>query len=216
MKRFFFMLTFFLPIIVVSQINNEDFGNWIRTGFSYGINKKVALNSRFELRTINNSTEIKQLFSEFSAKVKINSFFRLAFAYRAKSVSEEYNNIFQNRLHTDFTFRYKFGYLSFLFRNRVQYNLNPNETNSFYDRVRFKTAFKINKKIKAFLFDELFFHMNNSSGPIYNNNRLGFGLEYKLNSSIFLGLKYLRNRELNVYNPQIMNVIGLGITHEFK
>ena len=216
MYRLIVFLILISPVFIVAQTNNEDFGNWIRTDFTYSINKKVALNSRFELRTINNSTEIRQLFSEFSAKIKINSFLRAAFAYRAKSVNAEYSNIFQNRFHTDFTFRYKFGDLSFLLRNRVQYNLNPNETNSFYDRVRLKTAFKINKKIKAFLFDELFFHMNNPGGPIYNKNRLGVGIEYKINRSLFLGLKYLRNRDLNVYNPQVMNVIGLGITHELN
>ena len=216
MYRLFFILILISPVFSAAQSNNEDFGNWIRTDFTYGINKKVALNSRFELRTINNSTEIRQLFSEFSAKIKINSFFRAAFAYRAKSVNAEYGNVFQNRFHSDFTFRYKTGDLTFLLRNRIQYNLVSNKINSLYDRVRLKTAYKINKKIKAFLFDEFFFHLNNNEGPIYNKNRLGVGIEYKINRSLFLGIKYLRNKEFNVYNPQVMNVIGIGITHELN
>ena len=97
-----------------------------------------------------------------------------------------------------------------------QYNLVSNKINSLYDRVRLKTAYKINKKIKAFLFDEFFFHLNNNEGPIYNKNRLGVGIEYKINRSLFLGIKYLRNKEFNVYNPQVMNVIGIGITHELN
>jgi len=216
MYRLSLLLILLFPELASSQINNEDFGNWIRTDFSYGVNKKVSFNSRFELRTINNSTEIRQLFSEFSAKVKLNSFFRTAFAYRAKSVNEEYSNIFQNRFHADLTFRYKIGELTFLIRNRAQYNLIPNELNQFFERIRIKTAYKINKKIKAFLFNEFFFHINNLAGPKYDKNRLGIGIEYKLNRSLFLGIKYLRNKELNSYNPQIINVIGLGITHKLN
>jgi len=216
MYRLIILLILLFPNLLSSQLNNEDFGSWIRTDFSYGVNKKVSFNGRFELRTINNTTELKQLFSEFSAKIKFNSFFRGSFAYRTKSVTKEYNNELQNRLHADFTFRYKVGDLTFLLRNRTQYNIIQNDINPFHERIRIKTAYKINKKIKAFLFNEFFFHLNSLSGPMHDKNRLGIGLEYKLNRSLFLGLKYLRIKELNTYNPQIMNVIGFGITHKLN
>ncbi len=216
MYRIIILLILLIPNLLSSQINNEDFGSWTRTDFSYGINKKISLNGRFELRTINNSSEIKQLFSELSTKIKFNSFLRGAFAYRTKNVNREYGNELQNRFHADFTFRYKTGDLTFIFRNRTQYNFIQSDINQFYERTRIKTAYKVNKKIKAFLYNELFFHLNNLSGPLYDKNRLGIGLEYKINRSLFLGLKYLRIKELNTYNPQIMNVIGLGITHKLN
>ena len=51
-----------------------------------------------------------------------------------------------------------------------------------------------------------------SNNPNFNKNRFGVGLKHNLNSNVNLQIKYLRISDLNVKNPLIMNILGIGIT----
>jgi hypothetical protein len=58
--------------------------------------------------------------------------------------------------------------------------------------------------------------LNNQEQNSYDKNRFGSGLEYKLNKSLALQLKYLRIKDVNTYNPQVLNIIGVAIDHRLN
>ncbi len=108
----------------------------------------MDLSARYEIRTDENSANLKQMFSQLSAKLDINKNFKTSFAWRSKVVNKEYVNEIQNRFHIDLTYRLKLGDLLFYSRIRSQYCIITNDLNEFYERFRLKVAYKINKKIR--------------------------------------------------------------------
>ena len=204
------------PNIPRFLVKDQDFGSWTKAELIYDASKKLDLSARYEIRTDENSANLKQMFSQLSAKLDINKNFKTSFAWRSKVVNKEYVNEIQNRFHIDLTYRLKLGDLLFYSRIRSQYCIITNDLNEFYERFRLKVAYKINKKIRPFVYDELYFSVNNPNGPLFNKNRFGVGLDYKINKSINLDLKYLRIKDVNVAYPQIMNVVGLGLTYKLN
>ena len=89
-------LCFIAPFYCLGQLEYQDFGSWLRTDFEYGLSKKIDFSARFEMRTIENSSRIKQVFSQYSAKVKINKHVNTSFALRTKVINAEFGEVFQS------------------------------------------------------------------------------------------------------------------------
>ena len=203
---------FLFPIIVFTQ-NNEDFGSWTKANFNYKLNKTTVIISKNEIRTNGNSSNINQFYSQIGLDKKINKKLSTSFAYRYRLLNKEYNLINNNRFQNDLTYKEKMGDFSLYFRLRTQYNFNPIGWNDFYERTRLKLKYKFNKKSSCYLYNEFYFLMNYvSNNPNFNKNRFGVGLKHNLNSNVNLQIKYLRISDLNVKNPLIMNILGIGIT----
>jgi len=221
MNRFLIFI-FFIPLYSVSQVNNQDFGSWLKTSFEYKLNKKISFENKTELRTFDNSTQEKQIYTQFSSKLKFNKHISTLVALRLKFVNEEYGHEMQNRIHNDLNYKqnWKIGRwntLTFYFRLRTQLNVVSNDLNELHERIRLKLKYRINNRLNSFIYDEWYLLMNNyQNNPIYTKNRLGVGFNYELNNYFSIQLKYLRITDVNVTYPQTMNVLGLGITHKLN
>jgi hypothetical protein len=201
-----------LPVIGLTQVS-EDFGLWSKINLDYNLNKSTSINSKTELRTNANSSNINQLYTQISIDKKVNKKFYTSFAWRPRLLNKEYNYIFNNRFHNDLTYKEKIGDLSIYFRLRTQYNFNPIGLNDYYERTRIKLKYKFNKKISSYIYNEFYFLMNDASeNSSFNKNRFGVGLKHMINSKLNLQLKYLRIRDVNVENPILVNIIGVGIS----
>lgn len=201
-----------IPLFGISQIA-EDFGSWTKASLNFNLNEKTNLNSKTELRTIDNSQKINQIYAQLSVDRKINKTLTTSFAWRLRSLNKEYNYLVNNRIHNDLTFKKKIGDFSFYFRLRTQYNINPIGLNDLYERTRFKLKYKVNKKTSSYLYNEFYFLMNDPrQNSNFNKNRFGMGIKYKMNSNLGLNLKYVRMRDFNIENPMIINIIGLGVS----
>ena len=206
----------FIPLALFSQDYYQDFGLWTKSNFNFKLSKDLTLSSKTELRTNKNTNEINQFYTQLSLKKKFNKHISNSIAYRVKSVNKEFGYITENRFHHDFTYKTKLKDLSFYSRFRTQYNIIPNGFNEFYERLRFKIKLKLNKKINIYCYDEFYFmlfHLQNDL--IHNKNRMGTGIEFKLNKKLDLELKYLRIKEINTENPRIMNILGSVISFNF-
>ena len=214
--RIILISVLFIPFIIFSQGYYQDFGSWTKSKFNFKVNKDLSLRNKTELRTNENAKEINQFYTQFSIKKKFNKHISNSIAYRIKSMNREFGYITENRFHHDFTYKTKLKDLSFYIRFRTQYNIIPNELNELYERTRFKINIKLNKKIKIYWYDEFFFkilHMQND--VTHNKNRMGTGIEFKLNKKLDLEFKYLRIKEISIENPRIMNVLGSVISFNF-
>lgn len=200
------------PIVGLTQIS-EDFGMWSKLNFEYELNKNTYLNSKTELRTNENSSNIKQLYTQFSIDKKLNKKFYTSFAWRSRLLQKENNYIFNNRFHNDLTYKEKIGDLLIYLRFRSQYNFDPIGLNDFYERTRLKLRYKFNKKTSCFIYNEFYFLFNNRTElSNYNKTRFGVGLKQIINSNLTFELKYLRIKDVNIQNPILTNIIGLALS----
>ena len=202
-----------LPLCIKAQNIPQDFGVWSRFNAIYKVNKKINITSRAAIRTQNNSLTLNQNYYQLAAKYKFNKHFNTSFAYRLKNMNEEYGSIIKHRFHNDLTLKKKFDDISLYLRFRTQYQVSYVEDNEFYERIRFKTSYKINKKINTYISDEFYIDVNT---PLYDKNRFTLGLEYKINKDFDIEIKYIRNLQLNVDNPDIMNVLGIGLSYDIN
>ena len=213
MYKFISLLLLISPLCIKAQDTPQDFGVWSRLNANYKVNKKINITSRAAIRTQNNSLTLNQNYYQLAAKYKFNKHFNTSFAYRLKNMNEKYGNIIKHRFHNDLNLKKKFDDISLYLRFRTQYQISYIENNEFYERIRLKTSYKINKKINTYISDEFYIDINT---PLYDKNRLTLGLEYKINKDLDIEIKYIRNTQLNVYNPDIMNVLGIGLSYDIN
>jgi len=211
----FFILLMLIPTIYLSQGSYQDFGTWTKINSDFKINKKTSLTNKIELRTIDNSKEINQIYSQFSFNRKLNKSLYTSIAWRFKLNNEEYSYVPSNRFHTDLTFQKKFSDFKFYIRFRTQYHIHPMKLNELFERTRFKLQYKINKKIKIYLYNEQYFSVNGNITNRYIKNRFGTGFKYEFNTKTNIEVKYLKIADVNVESPVSMNVIGLKISNQF-
>ena len=133
--------------------NYQDFGTWTKINSELKINKKTSFTNKIELRTFDNSRQINQIYSQFSFQRKLNKKIQTSFAWRLRFDNEEYSYIFSNRFHNDLTYQKKYSDFKIYLRLRSQYHIHPLELNEFFERTRLKVQYKINKKIKIYLYN---------------------------------------------------------------
>ena len=203
------------PLLILAQEPYEDFGSWTKIKLKHSLNKKISFTNKTELRTTNNALLINQLYTQFSGRVKINKHFSTSMAWRIKMLNETYGFTYENRLHNDITYKNKISDFNIFLRLRSQLSLNPYSNNEFHERTRFKASYKINKKMSFYLYDELYYKiMDQNSFAFYEKNRFATGIEFRLNKSIDMEVKYIRIRDKNIENPEIMNIMGVVFSLE--
>ena len=215
MKAIGIFLLLISPCFVFSQDMSQDFGTWTKIKSDFKINKKTSFTNKTEVRTLDNSSQISQFYTQFSLNKKFNKKLSTSFAWRLRLLNKEYSYLLANRFHNDLTFKHKISDLSFYFRLRTQINFNPNSNNEFYERTRLKLKYKINKKIAFYAYQELYFLLSPSERYFYDKTRFGTGIQYELNKKTDLEIKYLKINDINVENPSSLNVLGLKISHQF-
>jgi len=215
MKAIGIFLLLISSCFVFSQDMSQDFGTWTKIKSDFKINKKTSFTNKTELRTLDNSSQISQFYTQFSFNKKLNKKLSTSFAMRLRLLNKEYSYLLANRFHNDLTFRHKISDLSLYFRLRTQINFNLNNSNEFYERTRLKLKYKINKKIAFYTYQELYFLLSPSERYFYDKTRFGIGIQYELNKKTDLEIKYLKINDINVENPSSLNVLGATVTIKF-
>lgn len=215
MKAIGIFLLLISSCFVFSQDMSQDFGTWTKIKSDFKINKKTSFTNKTELRTLDNSSQISQFYTQFSFNKKLNEKLSTSFAMRIRLLNKEYSYLLANRFHNDLTFKHKISDLSLYFRLRTQINFNLNNSNEFYERTRLKLKYKINKKIAFYTYQELYFLLSPSERYFYDKTRFGIGIQYELNKKTDLEIKYLKINDINVENPSSLNVLGATVTIKF-
>ena len=215
MKAIGIFLLLISPCFVFSQDMGQDFGTWTKINSDFKINKKTSFTNKTELRTLDNSSQISQFYTQFSLNKKLNKKLSTSFAWRLRLLNKEYSYLLTNRFHNDLTFKHKISDLSLYFRLRTQINFSSNSTNEFYERTRVKLKYKINKKIAFYAYQELYFLLSPSERYFYDKTRFGTGIQYELNKKTELEIKYLKINDINLENPSSLNILGANLKLKF-
>ena len=214
LNRFLILFTL-IPTIYLSQGNYQDFGTWTKINSDFKINKKTSFTNKIELRTFDNSRQINQIYSQFSFQRKLNKKLQTSFAWRLRFDNEEYSYNTSNRFHNDITYQKKYSDFKIYLRLRSQFHIYPIKLNELFERTRIKVQYKINKKIKIYLYNEQYFLMNRNVTNKHKKNRFGTGIKYELNKKTNLELKYLKIVDINVESPISFNIVGFKIRNKF-
>ena len=112
MKAISVFLILISPCFVISQDLNQDFGTWTKINSDFKINKKTSFTNKTELRTLDNSSQISQFYTQFSLNKKLNKKLSTSFAWRLRLLNKEYSFLLANRFHNDLNFKHKISDLS--------------------------------------------------------------------------------------------------------
>lgn len=196
--------------------NTEDFGIWLGSDFSKKINKKVDAVGSISLRTEDNSTHVKQIFYQLGAKVEVFDNFKTAISYRNGIGFDYYENKWNHRFIWDLSYKLKGSFFAFQLRNRMQYSLKGEGESELLNRIRLKGKVELQKDLDAFIFNEIFLELNNAYKNHLESNRFGFGMSYKINKDLSVGLSYFRQATLGFRKPNIFNGISLEFEIDLK
>lgn len=192
--------------------NTEDFGIWLGSDFSKKINKKVDATGSLSLRTEDNSSHVKQAFYQLGVKVELLDDFKTAFSYR-NSLGFDYDeNSWNHRFIWDLSYKYKGSFFAVQLRNRLQNSLKSKGATEWINRIRLKGEVELQKDLDAFVFNEVFIELNNAYQNHLESNRFGFGMSYKINKDLSVGVAYFRQSTLGYRKPETFN----GINIEFE
>ncbi len=214
MRIFKIFILFFIGFSAFSQ-ENHDFGIWLGGDFSKKINKKITLDGSLALRTDDNSTNVRQFFYELGGSYKITKELRTKFKYRNRFGFDYTGRTINNRFIWDVSYKFKFEEFGLQIRNRLQKNFAQEGRNKVMERVRLKADFKLQKGLKGFVYNEVFYDLNSNQGVRFDSNRWGLGMKYKINKDLEITLAYLQQRDFSSKMPSTFNAVNLEIAFDF-
>ena len=91
----FLFLFFIIPKLFISQEKYQDFGTWIKINLNFDINKKTSLINKTELRTFDNTRQVRQIYNQLSFNKELSKSINTSFAWRLKFMNEEYSTILE-------------------------------------------------------------------------------------------------------------------------
>ena len=91
MKAIGIFLLLISPCFVFSQDMSQDFGTWTKIKSDFKINKKTSFTNKTEVRTLDNTSQISQFYTQFSLNKKLNKKLSTSFAWRLRLLNKEYS-----------------------------------------------------------------------------------------------------------------------------
>ena len=210
-----------------SQDNTDDLASWTALNLKYKLNKKWTLNLEGQLRLKEDISEVDEYFSELGASYTLFKGFKLGTGLRYIRENDNVGNIqgYENhfRYNIDASYKHKIKDFSLKYRlryqNKNELGVSTSEGDYAKQNLRLKTSleynfsnWKLDPKFSAEIFNRFGKDANNE----FSKYRLTFGTEYKLKKMGTIGVFYRLEKELNITNPNITNIIGLKYTFTFK
>ena len=224
MKRLlftFFTLSFFANIVYAQQ---EDFSSWYNLSVNGELFKKLDFSIEPELRIFENSSQLESWQMQLNLSTKVKKWLDVGLAYRYQV---EYDDPRKNeRIHriAGFSkFGYKTGKLRWSYRAQIQSeqaNINSSE-DGYVKHIEHRHKIGVKYRNKKWFCEpsvgiEYFFCLAPSKDKNRWKNRLFVTIEKDISKRISGTISYKRQEEFNVANPDITNIIQVGIEYKPK
>lgn len=199
----------------------KDAGLWTSLAFEAKLVKKLSLSVSQEYRFNENVTEPDTWISEAGLEYKLNKFFKASVNYRY-TLKRKTNNLYspRQRIFVDIKAERKIKPVIFQFRTRFQEEYADIDRApdggfaGFYSRNKFSFKFDLDKKWEPYISLELFSPLRRNQPFLFDDIRAAAGIEFALSKHHKLDIYYMIQRELNVNNP-VIDFIG-GIGYQYK
>ena len=209
---FLSVLLFFIPVFSLAQ--TTDFEFWPSAELRYNASKKFRFSIEQQLRLDNGASQFKTTFTEAGLRYRLSRYFRIRANYR---FIIRPNNIHQ-RISGDVLIRYRKKKFPLRFNYRLRYQVlyrgqgrNPIK----YLRNKLAVSYNLSKLVDPFIASELYFRIRNKPNE-FQKYRLDFGLDWRLGKKCNLSTFYRLQKEINVNNPALEHVIGIGYSYTLR
>lgn len=213
MKRFQFICVVILSwgITNYSLGQYQDFGFWTGAKVIKEVNKKASFFGEVQARLMQNATQWDNLFFQVGGAYAFAKWYELGVSYRYADFGE----FDVNRFDIDNNFKYKVDKHRFGFRVKFQKSLiNPQLSGNRF-RLRFKYAYRVNKKFRPYIKAQ-YFYTNVYKFNNWNEHRYSLGALVRVAKKNFLDVFYQYSGQFNMANPGSFYVLGLKYKLVYK
>ncbi|MBW8050758.1 MAG: DUF2490 domain-containing protein [Cytophagales bacterium] len=209
---------FFLAILYSFKIlaQTQDLEFWPSAQLNYNLSKEFRISGEQQLRLdqLNqNNLRFKTTFTNLALRYRISKYIRIRANYRFIIRQTNAGNIrIRQRIAGDLLARYRKKKFPVRLNYRLRYQvLYPGQGRNPRKFLRNKLAVSYNasRLVDPFVAGELYYRIRNKPNE-FQKYRLFLGLDFRLNKKSDLTLFYLYQREINVNNPALDHVIGMG------
>lgn len=212
---FLFLFQFVWLVPMKGQVN--DAGLWASANLSKKISSDFRLTLTEEVRLFENFSEVGAFLTEIGGEYRLSKSFDVGVGYRFTN-KKQLDDTYSKRHRYFFSVDYKRKDKRITTGVRVKYLSQYSDIYSSEDGsvpknyLRSKLGFKYdtNKKYTPFITGEMFFHVNNPEGWLFDNYRISAGIEYDLTKRSQVEIRYLINKEIQVYDPWTLYVFAIS------
>ena len=205
-------ILFLTPDFSLAQ--TTDFEFWPSADLRYNISKKFRVSVEQQLRLDDGASQFKTTFTEAGLRYRISRYIRIRANYRFIIRP----NDIRQRISGDLLLRYqkkKFP-LRFNYRMRLQKLYRGEGRNPIkYFRNKLAVSYNLSKLVDPFVASELYYRLWNKTNEL-QKYRLDFGMDWRLNKKSSLSTFYRFQKEINVNNPALDHVIGIGYSYTLR
>lgn len=205
----------------------RDFEVWSSATFAYKAGKNLKFSLEEQIRLKSDASEIDQYFTELGAQYNFGKHLYAGVAYRYSRKNDNTGKIqgYENFGRLNFDLGHKFDLGRFGIDNRLRYQtknelgVSAEEGDVTSNRLRFKTSIGYN--IKKWKLDpkfsaEIFRLYEEGEQTEFNKFRLTLGTNYDFKNIGKLGIFYRMEKQININNPKVTNILGLKYIYTFK
>ena len=212
---FFLAILYSFPILA----QNTDLEFWPGAQLNYNFSKEFRFSGEQQLRLDHlnqNNLHFKTTFTNLALRYRISKYIRIRANYRFIIRQTNAGNIrIRQRIAGDLLVRYRKKKFPLRFGYRLRYQVlyrgqgrNPRK----FIRNKLAITYNASKTVGPFVAGELYYRIRNKPNE-FQKYRLLLGLDIRLNKKSDLNLFYLYQREINVNNPALDHVIGMGYSY---
>lgn len=188
----------------------QDFQTWSSISFQKSFAKKVSADVQQQLRLNENSTKLRQTFTDAGIKYE---------AMKNVSISGNYRLIFRphaidHRVYADIDYSWKKKKLAITPRARLQHDFVDGFNDNNYLRGKLTLEYRITKKWKPFIAGELFYRIFYYRGNKFDEYRLNAGTNFNLNKRNSFKISYLMQQEFNVNARNQNHILAIGYEYD--
>lgn len=199
----------------------SDANLWASVSLEKLASPKVLLHFKQAARVSKNITQFNYSFSDIGFTYKFNKNIKTSLDYRFINKLNSIQNLsLRHRLYWTLTVKKKIKPFIFVYRHRIQYQLNDvysSETGQsphYYTRSKITIKYDLNR-FTPYVATELQSKIVDWEHLVSKKLRFFAGCNYKFNKTDEINLYYLIDKRFNQIDPITNYVIGIAYTHTF-
>lgn len=203
-----------------AQVNDAQ--AWLTAGVEKKLLPGLSVGLEEEVRLEENMTEVGTVYTDLSARYRLNKRFSAAIVYRLtlkRRLDDTYARY--HGWYVQGTYREKFAPVILVLRLRYQsrYAEEPASEKASLPKNHFRTRLMVrydtDRKFEPYLYSEAYFSTGVPAWASFDQLKLCAGVEYTFNRAHSVDLHYLVSREYNVSDPETDFVVGIGYNFKF-
>jgi hypothetical protein len=210
-----------LSLAVITFSQDNDFGLWFEFDARHELVQKLDLEFSGALRTINNSTQIQELFLEGGLQYNVNRYVSLSGSYRLTSgIEDDSEYYFRHKYFMDIKGTLPVRKFSFSLRAKIQSTTKTyiedeeDLLSKYYFRLKFKGTYDLSAfPLKPYVYYESFIPVFSDTGYRVDRHRISAGAELRISRKSSVDLGYIFQRD---YQPHLSDENIVSFNYKIK